>query len=172
MGLDFNCDRQAKNDFTASTTAYDIEEGFPGFLEFFEYSVSGELVPYGSDNVSTTSRYDLYMDFKTSAWTKGYIIELKERNHKSDRYATAFINEEKWPDFLPYIEKGIKPLWAELYTDGLIRIWDLSEVDFTKLKLSKRYIKQTHIDPNSPKVLQLRREIPMEWGKIIRRIKG
>ena len=172
MDLDFSCDRQAKNDFTASTDAYDKEEAYPGTFQFFEMDDNGNLVPFGSSAVSITSHYDIWGNYITSAGTQKYVFELKERHHLSTRYTTAFINEEKWPEFLPYIEKGWKAIWVELYTDDTIRVWDLTKVDFTQLPLSKRWIKKTTVDPNSPKVLQLRREIPMEWGKIIRRIKG
>lgn len=170
--LDFNCDRQAKNDFTAST--YAVITGLSSYsaVNYYELNKQNELVPYGDTTASETSHYDVYVEYITSAWTKWYVFELKERTHPNDRYPTAYINEEKWPQFVEYRDNGITPCWCELYTDNTLRIWNLENTDFCHLPISRVPIKKINIDPASPKVIQLRRNLPMDEGKIIRRIKG
>lgn len=167
----FDCDRQAKNDFTASTTAYDIEGDFPGYFVFYEEDCNHNLVPYG-ENASITSHYDIWADYITSAWTQKYVFELKDRDCTSTTYDTAFINEEKLDGFDNYIKQGVLPIWVELYTDGIIRFWNMSKVDISKLERDTKYFKKKNVIQNSPIIKQERLLIPMTMGKTIRRIKG
>ena len=176
--LNFDCDRPAKNDFTATT--YNLATGLTnyGSIEYYEgkkkcVESPDDLVPYGSLDANEKSHYDIWMKYTTNDGSRiWYVFELKERNNPSDYYPTAFINEEKWPEFVTYRDKGIIPCWVELYTDNKIRIWNLRTTDFCHLKCSMRFIKQINIDPDSPKKMQIRREIPMEWGNLLERLNG
>lgn len=170
MGLNFDCDRPAKNDFTASTIAFCKTLNSFSAAVFYETDKYQNLVPYGDPRAKIEAHYDIWMDYITSAWTQRYVFELKERGHNSNSFSTAFINEEKWPAFIPLRESGIIPMWVELYEDGLIRIWNLKDVDFTSLPLTQKWIKKINIDPNSKKQLQWRREISMQSGMTISRI--
>lgn len=170
--LDFGCDRKAKNDFTASTYSVCSKKQAFSAMTFWEQDKEGNLVPYGDNSVSLQSHYDVFVEYSTSAWTQWYVFELKERNNANDFYTTAFINEEKWPQFVKYRDQGIIPCWCELYNDGTLRIWNLEHTDFCHLPVSSRMIKRINIDPYSPKSRQLRREIPMEDGTLLKRIDG
>lgn len=171
MALDFNCDRQAKNDFTASTKAYLEEEGCPYGLKFWEESITGELVPYGDENASSTAHMDLYMDFVTSAWTRRYAVELKERiKYDSEAFDLWFYNipKDRWLQAAK--DAGCIPLFVNLYPDGKIDIWNLSKVESEGSVTVP--IKKVNIDPNSPKVEQERLLLPSDKAKRIRRVKG
>lgn len=170
--LNWDCDRQAKKDFTATTYAICTASPVYSSVTFYEKDKNGDFVPFGSISASQTSHYDVWMDFTTSAWTKRYVFELKERHNPDDRYSTAIINEEKWPEFVRLRKEGIIPMWVELYDNGKIRIWNLNSIDFNKLNLNYYEIKKINIDPDSEKKWQTRREIPMEWGKTYGRIRG
>ena len=168
---DFACDRQAKADFTASTTVYAEEKGLPGYLAFFEEDDNHQLIPYG-ENASITSHYDLWADFITSAGTQKYVFELKDRDCTSTTYDTAYLNKEKLDELEEYNKNGVRFIWVELYTDGIVRFWNLSKVDISKLEEDVKYFSKKNVVEGSPKVEQHRLKIPMEMGIIIRRIKG
>lgn len=172
--LDFNCDRQSKNDFTASTVSYWAENNKTIVkYDFYERDMYGYSIPYGSNSAYTQSRADIWFTTTTSAHTYNCVIELKERSFKSTgHFNSAFINEEKIAYLTALRLKGYRIYWGELYTDNHIRIWDLTNVDFTQLKRVKKWIKKTNIDPNSKKKPQWRREIPYDKGFLIRRIAG
>ena len=166
---DFGCDRQAKSDFTASTTSYVEENNLPGYLVFFEEDSTHNLIPYG-ENASITSHYDLWADFVTSAGTQKYVFELKDRDCLSTTYDTAYINEEKLDKLDEYTSNSVMFIWVELYKDGVIRCWNLSKVDVSKLERETKYFSKKSVIEGSPIIKQERLKIPMEWGKTISRV--
>lgn len=168
---DFACDRQAKSDFTASTMVYAKEKTLPGYLVFYEEDDNHQLIPYG-ENASVTSHYDLWADFITSAGTQKYVFELKDRDCTSTTYDTAYLNKEKLDELEEYNKNGVRFIWAELYTDGIVRFWNLSKVDISKLEEEVRYFSKKNVVKDSPVIKQHRLKIPMEMGTIIRRING
>lgn len=168
--LDFNCDRQAKCDFTASTTSYlHNNYGYVSSITWYEKDEEGNIVPFGSPSASTTTRQDVFLNYG-SVW---YAIELKERDLCS--YARflveegSFLNEEKVE---PLMETGMIPLWSELYTDGVIRIWNLRKIKPTSLRSTTKMIKTITIDPNARKKPQNRLLLPINKAKEIKRIRG
>lgn len=168
---DFNCDRQAKNDFTASTTAYLAEQGNPYRFDYYEQSVSGDLVPYGDADASTTSHIDIYMDYITSAYTKRYAVEIKERiKYTSSAFTQWYYNipKDRWLQSAK--DAGYIPLFVNLYPDGVIDIWNLTKVDTDGVVVVP--LKKVEINPDSPRVEQERLLLPSDKAKRIRRVKG
>lgn len=162
MPLDFNCDRQAKCDFTASTYNYWRENGADGDIRFYEMTSASTLVPFGDDRAFTQSRFDVFMSYEDLLW---YAIELKEREHPSTYKYTveegAYLNPEK-KEVIHMLEKqGYTPIWCELYTDGIIRIWNFAKIDVDSLPMKVANIKKVNIDPNSTKRQQPRYLLPI-----------
>ncbi len=176
--MDFNCDRQAKNDFTASTTAH-ITKFHPQYtgITFMEADNDGDLVPYGDWRASTTAHTDVYMALSTSATDITYACELKER---WGRYTSTYYGEEGGEGWIYNIEKdewlqkerdnGRIPLFANLYPDNKITIWRIDNVNRTDI-ITKN-IKKVNIDPNSQRIPQKRLQLWNKDGKTIERIRG
>ena len=137
----FDCDKQAKYDFTASTFNYwNCNTG----VTFWEVDKTGHLVPFGDENASKTSKADVVIIYDDKIV---YIVELKERDCTSTRYASegAFINPEKLEFMKKQQAKGYVPLWGELYTDGIIRLWNLNTMDLDSLTCTTKAIKRYDI---------------------------
>ena len=170
MGLNFDCDRPAKNDFTASTLNYWREKGANGDLKFFEMTSANTLVPYGDERAFPQSRFDVYICYEGQVW---YAVELKERNIPHDYSLTvtegAYMNPEKRELIQPLKDKGYTPIWCELYVDGIIRIWNLSTIDVNTLQTKESRIKKINIDPNSHKQQQLRYLLPISAATTYKR---
>lgn len=170
MPLDFNCDRQAKCDFTASTKTYWGENGAGDKISFWEMTSASTFVPFGSELAFEQSRFDVFINYGDYVW---YAVELKERNHPSDYERTieegAFMNEEKKALIPRLKEQGFVPLWAELYTDGKIRLWNFDLIDINTLQKKTFEIKRINIDPNSPKITQTRYLLPVSAATVFTR---
>lgn len=169
MTLDFDCDRQAKCDFTASTTNYFNDYGYVSSVTWYEKDEEGHLIPFGSPSASTTTRQDLFFTYGN----KWYAVELKERDLRSDtRFLVeegSFLNEEK---VKPLMETGMIPLWAELYTDKVIRIWNIAKIKPENLRSTTKMIKTITIDPEARRKPQKRLLLPLNKAKEIKRIKS
>jgi len=169
--LDWNCDRKAKQDFTASTTNYWREKGAEGELLFWESTSAATLVPFGDDRAYPQSRFDVYMSYEGRIW---YAVELKERKRPSDYKKTveegAFMNSEKKALIQPLKDRGYIPIWCELYPDGVIRIWNLGKIDTDTLQTTAYQIKKINIDPDSQKITQKRYLLPVSASTAYRRI--
>lgn len=173
MALNFDCDRPAKNDFTASTQTYWAKYGQGDKISFWEMTSACTMVPFGSELASPRSRFDVFINYDDRIW---YAVELKERNHPSDYERTinegAFMNDEKKALVPQLKEQGYIPLWAELYTDGKIRLWNLDKINLDTLEKKTFGIKKINIDPNSPKITQTRYLLPVSAATLINRIKS
>ena len=177
MALNFNCDRQAKNDFTASTYDY-LTSNFPQFtgISYFEADEDGDLVPYGDWRASDTARTDVYMALSSKNTDITYACELKERwgSYTSTYYGEPggegwIYNIEKDESLQKEEERGFVPLFANLYPDDKITIWRIDNVDRTDI--ITKDIKKVNIDPNSPRIPQKRLQLWNKDGKTIRRIR-
>ena len=168
----FDCDRNAKNDFTASTYSY---YSYNTGITFFESTSASTLVPFGDDRAWVSSRMDLYIQWDTPYYHIIFPTEIKERDFPSDKdfimKEGAYINPEKIEVVKEEINKGNIPLWAEVYTDK-IRVWNLTKIDLDTLQVKYVPIKRYDIY-NGPKVMQKRFLLPVSAATAeYRRIKG
>lgn len=132
---EFDGDRLAKNDLTAST----LQQLFKNDknVSFWERTITGELVPYG-DARAHRSRdgYDLYVHY-FSFWIA---IEMKSRNFGHNNYLVTASTEGEMFEVLKcektkeLQEKGFMCWWASVYNDGKIRIWQLDYIDLNNLR--------------------------------------
>ena len=148
----FECDRPAKNDFTASTVQYLERTGHRAPVSFYEENTYGTLVPFGSPDASPYAHIDVYMQYG-NAW---YAIELKERtgyNSNSPYIISSgtYYNYEKDEALKESMKKGYIPLFADLYSDGVIRVWNVSNVNVEELPVAHRKIKRYSCIASSPK---------------------
>ena len=158
----FECDRQAKNDFTASTANYYRQRGCSiNDLIFHEMTSGGTFVPFGSPLAFSKSRMDVYMVFKGLVM---YVFEIKERQIPStSSYIVdegAFLNPEKLEEVKRLISEGYRPIWIELYTDGLIRSWNLFKIDLNTLQKVRKPISRYTVY-NGKKIMQDRYLLPV-----------
>lgn len=129
----YNCDRQSKYDFTASTVSY-LCAAYGDKVKsviFKEFDDHNNLVEFDSKYSSTTSRSDLVMFYNN----KPYIIELKERwgKYTSDYYGKEG-DKEGWMLNIPKKEELLSqkwaiPLYVNLYPDGVVRLWNLNKIN-------------------------------------------
>lgn len=148
----FSCDRQAKEDFTASTLNY--FSGNPS-LSFFECDNDNNLVPFNSNSASTTSRMDVTIVYSGDNHCLSWRVELKERQHPSSTYTEVFINPEKVEEINRMKASGENCLWCELYTDDKIAIWNLNKIDLLSLPTVTKPIPRYTVY-NSEKIMQTR----------------
>lgn len=169
----FDCDRQSKYDFTASTVNY-LQEKYMDkdiTVVFKELDDEGNLVEFDSADASSTARTDLIMFFNDI----GYNIELKERwgKYHSEFYGKEgdsegwFVNIEKY-DVLMKDKKYI-PIFANLFPDGVVRTWNLNNINFTHT-LTKNIAKTNVVE--SAVIPQKRYDVYNKDGKSYKRIKG
>ena len=168
--LNFNCDRPTKDDFTASTIVYLRSKGYKKAVGFYEEDGIGHLVPYGSPCASTTARVDIYMLYGD----KMYAIEIKGRSFRSDYpqivASGSFYNYEKDDVLQNRKDLGYIPLFVDLYTDGVIRVWNMAKIALSGLQTTEKMIKTTTIDPNARKRSQKRALLPISAATEIKRI--
>lgn len=175
--MGFDCDRQAKNDFTASTYAY-LTMMYPKYnVKYFEADADGDLVPYGTWQASLTAPLDVYIELYNDTTDIVYSVEIKERwgNYTSTSYGNP--GQEGWMYNPPKDEKlqrerkeGRIPLFCNLYPDGLLTIWRVDNVNREDILLKD--IRKINIDPNSRTCKQKRYQLWNKDGKTIKRIKG
>lgn len=172
----FECDRQSKYDFTASTISYfaDKYAGKDVSIRFMEWSTDhSTLVPFDSEESDSCSRTDLCMEFTSGVTSTFYNIELKERWGK---YVSDYYGEEGKEGWMLNIEKDsvLKhsdkiPIYVNLYPDGVIRWWNLNKVNtyghITK-PIHKYTVKESEV------LMQDRYTLMNEQGIVIPRIKG
>lgn len=167
----FECDREAKNDLTASTATY---LKFHPSISFWERTEDGELVPYGDPRADSTAGYDLYMGYK------GYLFaeEAKERSHgHMDNLVTASTEGEileikKKEDTQMLIKQGFVCYWIVLYGDGKIRIWNLNKLDLDKLPHRKIKCPVHSVDKVVKYVPKMCYLLPANKSIIIDRLNG
>lgn len=181
--LDFNCDRKAKDDWTASTASYLDNKWCSNASDygykFFESTTTGELVPYGDPTADIHSHMDLYLTlYKGLTPVLTYAIELKERwgRYVSTLYGEEgddegwMYNEEKGEYFEREIELGRIPVFSNLYPDNKITIWNLLRIPEENIHHMVKPIKKINIDPNSKKEEQARNGLMNKDGMMIDRI--
>ena len=169
----FNCDRQSKYDFTASTVNY-VSKMYHGkdiTVVFKEIDGNGNLVDFDSSDASIVSRTDLIMFFNDI----GYNIELKERwgKYHSEYYGKEgdkegwFVNIEKYDVLMN--DKRYIPIFANLFPDGKVRLWNLNELNNLHV-ITKNIAKINVIE--SDVIPQKRYDVYNKDGKVFKRIKG
>lgn len=147
----YNCDRQSKYDFTASTVTYiqDIYYNKDVEIVFKEIDKNGNLVILGNPYANTQSTTDLAMFINDIP----YMVELKERwgKYHSTFYGKENDNEgwvlekKKKEALFKAKEKGYIPLYVNIYPDGKVRIWNLNKIKLSDTK-QKTAPKTTVVD--------------------------
>ena len=177
MELDFNCDRKAKNDFTASTYSY-FTTHYPQYtaITYYEADKWGNLIPYGDPRAYEQAHIDTYIKLESSARTITYSVELKER---WGRYISTYYGEEGQEGWvynyekdgwlMDEVEKGRIPLFCNEYPDDKMTIWNILKVD--KSHNIRKAIKKVNIDPNSERKVQDRIQLWNKDGITIERIR-
>lgn len=169
----FECDRPAKNDFTASTVQYLERTGHRAPVSFYEENTYGTLVPFGSPEASPYAHIDVYMQYG-NAW---YAIELKERtgynsNNSKIMEEGTYYNYEKDKVLKESMKNGFIPLFVDLYPDGVIRVWNVSSIDIAELAVETTSIRRYTVDPSSPQKVQKRPLLPVSAACEYKRIKS
>lgn len=168
----YNCDRQSKYDFTASTVNY-MEQKYSNKdieLVFKEFDNKGNLVDFDSNESDIESQSDIAMLYNGIL----YVIELKERlgKYNSTYYGKVndvegwFLNKEKLKSLLSH---NAIPLYVNVYPDGKIRIWNLNNINEYQ-SITKNIHKKTVEE--SPLLQQDRFMVWNKDSKEIDRIKG
>ena len=194
--LDFECDRQSKRDFTATTITELIKEkkniNIAKFLELKTDTrlikeamekglppVDLEFVKFDSPKAFKEARADVYFKYGENDLIG---FECKEAtDYEFDDWHK--VNEGVYCDkkklaFFRYMYKtyGIRYYWAELYSNGKIRVWDLLAMGVLDGKRMlndiTRPMKKINIDPDSPKVPTTKDLLPVDECWVIDRIKG
>lgn len=166
-------DRQTKHDFTASTIAYLEKTGHHAPVAFYEENIYGDLVPFGSPDANPFARIDLYMQYGN--WW--YAIELKGRwkfNSTEPLLVVSgtYYNYEKEEPLKEAQEKGFIPLWAELYPDAVVRVWNVSHIKASELPSDEKTIQRYTCVPSSPRKRQKRALLPVSAATEYKRIKS
>lgn len=172
----FNCDRQSKFDYTASTINFLLIAMGSKLktVEFYEYDKDGNLVEFNSDKVDDKSRTDIVIIINKSSRVNA---ELKERWQPKYNHLTYGKEGDKegWMLNIDKAEELLKkeglPLYVNLFQDGWIRSWDLSKIpDFKDTTMTKNIAKTTVI--KSEKISQSRYQVWNKDCKLYERIKG
>ena len=168
----FGGDRLAKNDLTASTLHFLFKNDKN--VTFWEKDDNGVLVPYGDPKASKTDKYDLYVKY-FNMW---FAIEMKSRNlpHNS-KWVTATTEGEifeiaKCNETKQLQQQGYICLWASVYNDGKIRIWQLNYMDLNSLPLKPKTKHRYTIYDNSEIITEMEYLLPPECSIIIDRLNG
>lgn len=136
----FSSDAKSKREFIASTEAYLNSVAPSWILSWYGEDNKGNMVKV--EDSSETSHLDLYLFASKGGKTKRYAIELKERiRYNSDRYGEEgdegwIYNYEKDRWLRDAAERGFIPLYANVYPDGICRVWNILKVRETQ-KLEK-----------------------------------
>lgn len=167
----FECDREAKNDLTASTIAY---LNYDPSIRFWETTEDGKLVPYGDPRADTTADYDLYMEYKGFLFAE----EAKGREHGHMHHLVTASTEgemleiKKKEDTQRLIKQGFVCYWIVLYSDGKIRIWNLNKLDLDNLPHRIIYCPAHSVDEVVKYVPKMCYLLPADKSKIIDRLNG
>ncbi len=170
----FECDRPAKNDFTASTTIYLEKHGYRKPCQWYEEDIYGHMCEYGSPSADPQSRIDVYLNYGGVF----YAIELKERGEKYPSTYPRIVNEGSYYNYEKDCalkecqKKGYIPLFGELYCDGVIRVWNVGRIDASELAVETTSIRRYTVDPSSPKKVQNRLLLPVSAACEYKRIKS
>lgn len=140
----FQIDEKSKEDFIISTTKWYGErlnnftaDWYGVHLEKNDNNdiISISRVPFGSED--KTENLDLIMsascDIDDARISFNNVYELKERHEDSDKYGTPekggwFYQKDKAEILEQTAKFGYNPFYANLYKDGNIRVWNVSEL--------------------------------------------
>lgn len=171
----FECDRQSKYDYTASTVNY-LKDKYNGrimVVVFKELDRKGNEIPFDSGDADSKSKSDLVMYFNGTR----YIIEIKERlnpKYHSEYYGKKgdkegwMLNIDKYHYLKNY--KNAIPLYGNLFLDGWVRIWNLDKIDNNFNIITKPINKYTVKD--SEIINQDRYEVWNSDAITIKRVRG
>lgn len=183
----FTCDKQSKDDFIASTTAYWSEQAPQYTLSWYGADVyEGEINLTELGKESDQSRLDLAMVASNDNYSITYVFELKERwNQYTSTYygnepeegCTPTYHNEGW---VYNMEKdsvlslastqGFVPIYVNLYPDGVIRVWNINKINKTEMGYVEKDIKRRNVEVDSPKVKQGRYTLMNKQGKTYKRV--
>lgn len=90
------------------------------------------------------------VDIMITATTKNceryYAIEAKDREYNSSKYNDWFLELHKKNELLKKYGYGYTPLYLNTFPDNKIIIWDLSKIDWDKIKIEKKYLPVTTVE--------------------------
>lgn len=167
----FGGDRPAKNDLTASTLTFLFKNNKN--VSFWEKDINGNLVPYGDPRAYEQDRYDLYIKYY-DFW---FAVEMKSRDLSHISYWVTAATEgemfeiEKCEETKELQQEGYICLWAAVYNDGRIRIWQLNYMDLDKLPMKPK-TKPKYNVKSSPFITEDVYLLPPQQSIIIDRING
>ncbi|MEE1226331.1 MAG: hypothetical protein UHM08_04410 [Bacteroidales bacterium] len=169
----YECDRQSKYDFTASTVNYLCEvygEKVKSII-FKEFDVHGNQVEFDSIYSDSESRSDLVMYYNNIP----YLIELKERwGGYHSNWCGKEGDEEGWFLNIPKKEQLLNqnwaiPLYVNLYPDNVVRLWNLRQINDYPEHNHTIGIKTVE---DKGRKMQKRNGLWNKDSKVIQRIKG
>lgn len=174
----FECDRQAKYDFTASTVSY-IAEKYSGqtvSVEFYEFNSKNQFIEFDSKSAYDKSRLDIGMKFTKSGIPHYYVFELKERWGEYVSYKYGEEDKEGWMYNQPkdsVLKKakgyGMIPCYVNLYPDEVVRCWNIGKIkEFGHI--TKTYNKYNVVESEVMK--QDRLTLMNDQGVAFKRIRG
>lgn len=180
----FECDKESKEQFINSTTAFWRQEAPQFELKWYGVNTTlnedNEIVDYTLTSLGkedSTSRLDLAMVASSQGIEIPYIFELKERSWKypSDKYGNEgqegwMYNMEKDSVLRLAKEKNFVPIYVNLYPDNLIRIWNIGKINQTELPVIEKAIKKQTVIEDSPKVEQKRYTLTNKQGTTYTRL--
>lgn len=158
----FKCDKESKDYFISQTTDY-INATVPEWTVswYGVNTVGGDFEKVHLGDESATSRTDLIMELQKGSRVKSYMIELKERWEKYDSDSYGCEGQEGWiynidKDKVLHLAatQGYIPLYANVYRDGCVRIWNVNKVK--NVGEVVKPIKLQNVIESSPRVNQRR----------------
>lgn len=180
----FECDKESKEQFINSTTAYWAQKAPQFELKWYGVNTTlnedNEIVDYTLTELGdeeSTSRLDLAMVASFNGVDIPYIFELKERSWKYPSYAYGNEGQEGWmynieKDSVLRLakEKNFIPIYANLYPDNLIRVWNIGKIDKAELPVIEKPIKKQTVIEDSPRVEQKRYTLTNKQGTTYTRL--
>lgn len=108
-----------------------------------------------------------YTDLKITGYTteksRAYNIEIKERKMPSTQYSDCFLEVNKFNALMTTIETH-NALYISIYND-LICVWNLNNIDFSKIKKEYRYMNEKTITFDEKKVRKEVYYLPLSLSK-------
>lgn len=138
----FQCDREAKDLFTATTLNFFITQPDCAGVKYYEMDYAGNLVDYGSKNAYSKARADVVIRYEyINGSVEWYVVELKERPRWGHSYWLVtdpdegeIMEQDKKSVLDDYKRKGCTTVWAALYNDKKFRLWFLNDLGPLKTK--------------------------------------
>lgn len=155
----FERDYESKLDFIQSTTEYFNSEYPQYYCLWYGSDNDGNKIDFHSS--STTSHLDFYFDLvdKDNVVRANYAVELKERD---EPYTSTYYGCDGQEGWLYNIEKnewlqkaaanGYTPLYANVYPDNVVRVWNINKINTDTLPVVEKRIAKYTVIPSEKKL--------------------